>query len=278
MKRLFCLILSLTFAFPSNSYAKTSGEETVICTTIYPLKALVEDFVARACPEKKVSVYSVVPPDSNPHYFEPKLSTRQSLQSANIWIRCSEPIEEQIKKAIHPQLTIDLKEHITPLSTGCCHSHHFDTHFWLSIENLKTICQVLYKQIADHLLLPEELATALIEQDTAKIETIASQLRKDLPQKTILTNHPILNYLCKDLGLHTQTTEPSSGSLTLAQSEKLSLITREEAINSLVIILPYSQTLAKKFASQHQLELKIFSPYNKSPIEALSEFHHLLKQ
>lgn len=278
------LALLLTFGITSSSCAEQSNKQITICTTIAPIQFLIEQFLAKAKKDLPVTVFSIIPPDSNPHFYEPKLSTRKSLQNTDIWVRCGEPIEKQIQASLEQAIIIDLRDYISSLSSSCCshshhvdHNHHVDTHFWLSINNLKKICNALYPQLGQHLQIPEKTTQNLLNKEIDQIDAIAKKLKRDLPKKTILTNHPILTYLSHDLGLNTATTEPASGSLTLQQSEQISEITKKEQITSFLIIHPYSQTLAKKFASKHKLELKEFSPYNQSPVEALSSLHQLLK-
>lgn len=265
---------------------------TRICSTIHPITQLTESFLQRfTAHNTHAETFSVIPPTDNPHYFEPKISTLHSLKNVSIWIRCGEPIEERIKETIVSAIVIDLRDYIQPIPSACCqnhihhhdthehslHTHNIDTHYWLSINNLKKICSVLYLHLAKELNLDPIQAKAILDEDIAKIDTLETKIKQLVPNKTIITNHPLLNYFCHDLGFKTESTEPPGNSLTLKQSQKLTSLVQEEKIQTILLIHPYSTALATKFAEQNKLSTKEFNPYTLNPINALQELTEILK-
>lgn len=168
----------------------------------------------------ELTACSLVPPEANPHLYEPTPKQVKLAQKAKVWVRVSELFEKKI--------AVSLREHNASLVSvnlgdskelsyiyenghahSCKHCHYGrdskDLHIWLSLRMGKVQAELIAQALIQ--AFPEKKLT--IEQNLSVLVNRFEKLDEEFSQKlapykgeSILISHPALGYFCRDYDLH----------------------------------------------------------------------------
>jgi len=153
------------------------------------------------------TVYVVVPPNANPHSFEPTSSQTLKIGQALIWFQMGEPFEKKILPVLqskNPSLvTKDLRDGIPMIGEGCCSVDQMDRHIWLS-PRLAAVQAVMIEEVLSQAF--PEYASFFKEnlaKLTASLAALDSEIHEELKKvenRSLLVSHPAFGYFCKEYG------------------------------------------------------------------------------
>ena len=171
-----------------------------VATTIAPIAFLIDEIT-----HEKTKIF--IPPNSNPHNFDPKPSHLIELSKADLYFTLSLPVEKiWIKKlqSIHPNLRIiNLYKEDTEHDEHT-HEHH-NPHIWTSPLALMqltrkittALCQVDATKCAFY---KTNSATLLAKIEQTK-KSIQKSLQKMPPHRTFVVYHPTFGLFAKEFDL-----------------------------------------------------------------------------
>lgn len=178
-----------------------------VLVSIPPYAYLVQRMVG-----DRVKVEVLVPPDANPHLYEPSPKQVQSILRTQAWFRLGEPMEEKIltvfKEKKSPSLVLDLSEGMPLLDAephlcrhgGHTHSHESqDKHLWMSPKLVKIQAEKIFQALSQ---VYPELKTHLKEgftqltHDLEKLDQDLTEQLKPYAGDSILVSHPAFGYYC----------------------------------------------------------------------------------
>lgn len=247
---------------------------------IYFVKKIAED---------TVDVQAMIPPNSNPHLFEPTPQQTALATQADIWFKIGEAFEKYLidflKKNNSELIVSDLREKIDLIpyekSTHACHDHldFKDVHIWTSPRLAKiqaeTIARALiekYPQNRD--LYSKNLSTFLKELDLLDYEI--GQKLSSFKEKAFLISHPAFGYFCKDYGINQISIEYQGKDPTLKKLGKIFDEAKERNIKKVFVQAQYNNKGAAFIAEKLGLDLELIDPYSVNYEATLRKLADLL--
>lgn len=245
-------------------------------------------FIVDRLSNQRVACFSIVPPGSDPHHFEPTLSHIAALRRSDLVLLTGEPCERQFLASLnrdHKARLLDLRATCSLLPAPSACGHHqsqgrggslqldaMDTHLWLSpkrlIDQTQAIAQALQERFPALKKIVAKRGKELIEQLDRLDQSIKQQL-DDLSIKAILVSHPALTYFCSDYGLEQLSAEDEGRHVTARQQTLLLAKIKERKIKRIIIIQPHSEKAADQIAKNLNLQIDRFNPYGDDPIVSI---------
>jgi len=283
MKKIFFILLlfSISCGKPSNQPDK----KPLVLVSIAPYRFLVEQIA-----QGTLEVQSVVPPNTNPHAFEPTSRQATKIAEGCIWFRIGEPFEDKIipfLKERNPHLiTYDLREGIELIAetdNRCthCSKDHLDRHIWLSpkltviqAENIEKILSAQWTENQEFFKKNlEQLKTNLFQLDAE----IASLL-KPLKNRTLLVSHPAFGYFCKEYGLKQLSVEYEGKDPRPRHLEKILMQAQTNGLKTAITLPQYNNKGTLLIAEKLKVETKMIDPYSADYIATLQELAEMISQ
>ena len=236
-----------------------------------------------------VNVQTMIPPNSNPHLFEPTSHQTLLALQADIWFKIGESFERllvDLMQENNPSLTIsDLRQGIDLISyEHCFHScsdniDFKDVHIWTSPRlakiQAKTIASILIEKYPKNKdIYASNLSSFLLELD---------QLNLDIEKKifsikgsAFLISHPAFAYFCKDYNLHQISIEYEGKDPTLKMLGETLNQAKEKNIKKVFIQAQYNNKGAEIIAKKIGAHLHLVDPYSINYEENLKNFVEML--
>lgn len=261
MKRLpllFAIFLGCT-----NAPLKPTSNKPLLLVSIPPYQTLVQEIAGEA-----FDVVAVVPPNGDPHSYEPTSLQATTMAKGELWFQIGEAFEKKISPLLTKTKKVDLRQGIPMIGGSCCHSHchpgEEDRHMWLSPKMLslqtKTIGAALIERY------PEEKGG--IEKRVAELQNSLQALDLELKttvqstaSKTFLVSHPAFAYFCRDYG-YEQLSVEQEGKEPLPKELDTLLASALAAHAEVAISMPqHSSRGILKMAEQLQIPTRTIDPY-----------------
>ncbi len=245
-------------------------------------------FIVDRLSDQRIACFSIVPPGSDPHHFEPTLSHIAALRRSDLVLLTGEPCERQFLASLnrdHEAPLLDLRTTCSLLPAPSACSHHqshgrgdnfqldgVDTHLWLSpkrlIDQTRAIAQALQERFPALKQIIATRAEELIEQLDQLDQSLKQQL-DNLSIKTVLVSHPALTYFCSDYGLEQLSAEDEGRHVTARQQTLLLAKIKARKIKRIIIIQPHSEKAADQIAKNLNLQIDRLNPYGDDPIVSI---------
>ena len=239
--------------------------------------------------EDTVDVQAMIPPNSNPHLFEPTPHQITLATHADIWFKIGEAFEKYLidflKRNNSMLVMSDLREQIELIpyeqSQCLCHDHidFKDVHIWtsprLAKTQAKTIANVLIEKYPENKeLYSKNLSSFLLELDLLDIEI--NQKLSSLKGSSFLISHPAFGYFCKDYGIHQVSIEYQGKDPTLKKLSGIFEEAKEKNIKKVFVQAQYNNKGASFIAEKMGLGVEFVDPYSVDYAENLKNFADLL--
>lgn len=220
----FTLLFAIILAFGlmsgcTQSQDMSSIDSTLqIAATFYPFYDL-----TRAIAGDAASVYSVVPPTTEPHAFEPSPQDIARLQQVNLFVATGlefEAFEEKLVQSLPQDTPVIAASEGIVLLEGEEHSHDeheeeyeeheeeqdhagTDPHVWLSPANTQIIAQNIAQGLIvhdpEHASVYEANAQKLLTQ-LQELDALYAQSLSTCAKDAIIVTHNAYQYLARDYG------------------------------------------------------------------------------
>lgn len=282
MKR-FALLLPLFLTSCSFfQSAKQKPSKPLVIVSAAPYEKVVEQIAGAT-----VSIRGIIPPDVDPHNFEPSPRDMGPLVHASLWVQVGEEFEYLLENRlieITPDLKIiNLPQVTKTINSTCNHVHHvhchdpIDTHYWLDpltvIDQAKIITKFLIQILPNNKTLYEKNLATLI----AKLEALNKKLTKELlpfAHDVYLTTHTAYGYFCHRYDLKQIGIEAPDGKEMRSKDIHTVLEKARSYQNKLIGVLIQPQHVnraAETIAEELNRPLFMVNPYEKNYIETIEK-------
>ncbi len=279
MRLFFTLtIVTLSVFFTSCTHSPEKNVEVLV--SIPPYLYFIQELT-----EGELSTISLVPPEANPHLYEPSPKQVALAKSAKVWIRLNESFEYKIAQSLTQQnkklITLNLAEElILPevSNEGCCkhHKHHnpenVDLHFWLSLRLAQQQADLIAKTLLK--AYPErkkqlEKTLPLLKKKLEETDKIITKELEPFSGDTILVSHAAFGYFCYDYNLKQLAIE-SEGKDPLPQKiSSIIDIAHSTKIQSILTQAQYNNKGAELIAANLHMQTHLVDPYSANYLENL---------
>lgn len=285
--RFFFFIFLFSIATISFAEQQSSSNRPLVITSIAPYKFLVESLA-----QNTLNVLTIVPPESDPHTYEPTPKHVSKIQKSILWVRIGEPFETFYEKAIetlsHCRI-VDMRNNINLLNYSGCSDKHitshpqsFDSHIWLSPKLLKLQVKSLFLHLCE--LFPEH--QELYKKNYSHLINQLDNLHKDIEKifKTqkpsfIAVVHPAFAYFGKDYNI-TQISIENGLSIdpSLKYLKNILLSIKEHKIKTIFLQKNLSNKSGLVIAKKLHLNPVVVDPYQENVIENLKHLATVFSQ
>jgi len=254
MKKIFILILILLF--PLKIFCIN------IATSIYPLA----DIIKNISPDN-YNIFCTIPPNANPHIFEPTPKIAVQLKKADIFIGIERDFDGWIEKFLSKKCN---KVYLL--------NKKLNPHIWLSpaimIEKIKFLNKILCKLDKQQC----NIITVKSENYLKKLINEHSKLQKRIEKikfKNIIQYHPAWNYFAKDFGLNIVGTisKEHGANISLKHYLRLINIAKRKNVKIIVVGLKGHNNTVKNFAKSISGKVVTLELFGNEKINYL----HLIK-
>jgi zinc transport system substrate-binding protein len=281
IKKVFCLLLLLLIG--CEKAPPQTPSKPIVLVSIAPYRFLVEQ-IAR----DRVEVQSIVPPNTNPHIFEPTSKQVAKMTQGTIWFQIGEPFEKKIEpflKEKNPTIIFsDLREDIELLpetETSChhCSKDHLDRHIWLSPKlasfQAEKIEKILSLQWPENRELFQKNLSEL-KQELLRLNAEIGARLEPLAGKTLLVSHPAFGYFCKEYGLHQISVEYEGKEARPRHLEKVKYETKRNGLKTALTLPQYNNKGTLLIAQELELKTQMIDPYSSDYFTTLKELTEIL--
>lgn len=199
LKVILVIFLFLVSIFIFLSFKGKSIEKNKVSVTIFPFYDITKEIVG-----EKMEVTLIVPPGAEPHNFELTPLDILKIKESKVIFTSGTNIDlwiNNITRIYHNVKVINLNQDLPLIIEK---QKEVDPHFWLSIENMKKISEIISKEIIS--IDPEN--KSYYEENLKKVKTKLENLKnkaekemKNLKSRYIITQHNAFEYLAKELNL-----------------------------------------------------------------------------
>ena len=237
-----------------------------------------------------VSVRGIIPPDVDPHNFEPSPRDMGPLVHAALWIQVGEEFEYLLENRLAettPNLKIiNLPQSTKTIRSSCNHPGHshceeaIDTHYWMDPITVIAQAKVISRVLCEILPKNKELYQKNLHALTAKLEQLNKKISKELApfaEGYYLTTHKAYGYFCHRYDLHQIGIEADDGKEMRSKDIHKVLEQARAHRNELIGILIQPQHVnraAETIGNDLKLQLFMVNPYEEdyiATIEKLAE-------
>lgn len=244
----------------------------------------------------RVFVRSIIPPDVDPHNFEPSPRDMGPLIHASLWIQVGEEFEYLLENRLNetnPSMEIlNLPKITKTLHSSCSHSHHkhchdVDTHYWLDpitvIDQAQAIKNMLSKINPKY---KKEFQKKFISL-SKKLNQLNTKLKKDLSKykgSAFLTTHNAYGYFCYRYNLIQIGIEPEEGGCCKeirSRDIQYVLETAYAHKDDLICVLTQPQHVnraAETIGEKLDLPLVMVNPYEEDYIATIKKLANVVKK
>lgn len=249
-------VVALAAYAPKSPPAVTNGPDVAV--SIFPLYDIVTHVAGDA-----VDVHLMLPPNASPHTYEPTPSDVAAINDAAVVYRIGYGLDDwatDIANARTDVLTLSESLALRRSSDGIV-----DPHYWLTIENAKTIAALAAQDLGAHFPAYRTQFQQNLTQYLAALDNADVQIRTTLSameNTSIVTMHDAWYYFADTYGLDViGTFEPSGGREPTPQD--LGALTHSMAVNEVTTIFVdagESTAAVETFASDNGYTIRTVDP------------------
>ncbi len=273
------LLLLLAGASSCSKKDCANTEKIKLLVSIAPYQTIVQRIAG-----DEFEIVTVVPPNVNPHTYEPTSKQAASLQNGAVWFQIGEPFEKKLHYLLRTTRNVDLRASASMIETQAhhcegCGQDHLDRHIWLSprqtalqAEQIGAVLQEMYPTQADAIALRlAQLQADLIELD----EEITTRIQ-DVPARTFLVSHPAFAYFCRDYGLQQLAVEHEGKDPRPKDLEIIFQSALRQQTEVAIALPQHNNKGAQLIAEKLRIPIRIIDPYSAQYFETIRALANLI--
>jgi len=288
MKKALLFFVTTSFIFLV-ACSKQPEEKNEVLVSIPPYLYFVE-----ALTGGEIKATSLVPPEANPHIYEPTPKQVQKAKEAKLWIRLDESFEKKISKSLK-EINKDLnvlnladsskipyiyEEH---KCSSCKHHHHGsdtkDLHIWLSPRMAKIQVSLIAKSLIEAFPDRKDLIQRNLIILQSKLSKANESFTKQLlPYKgdSIIVSHPAFGYFCRDYDLKQISIELEGKDPLPRELTSILALAKKTPIRTVFTQVQYNNKGAQIIAKQLNLPIHEVDPYSADYLQNLEKLVHYI--
>lgn len=285
---LFLFLLAACGASPLKEPLKKE-ERPKLLVSLAPYQEILEKIAG-----EEFAVEAVVPPQRDPHTYEPTSRQAARLAEARLWLQIGEPFEpkllEALKRGQNTLIVYDLRKDVPLLSeeAGCCHgrfcSHSkdsFDRHIWLSPKRVKKQAAAIAEKLSE--IFPEKkplfqknLQSLLEDLDALdkEVEETVERAKK----RAFLVSHAAFAYFCADYGLEQLSLEHEGKDIRPKHLEEICRRAETTPLSFALALPQHNNKGAEILAKKLSIPLHKLDPYSPSYFSTMRSLAKLLEE
>ncbi len=265
MKLIFVFLFLIQFGCGEN---KTPANEKInVVVTILPYA----DFVKQIGGDK-VEIKILIPPNENPHTFEPSPSVIKFVEKSDIIFKVGNPFHFEESFFSKYSLEND-KVKIVDCSEGLSKISG-NPHMWLSIKNAKLIVQTIFNSLSDLSPANKEYFRQNYEQYSQKLIALENELHenfKKLTNRTLMVFHPAWTYFAQDFKLQELSIEHEGKSPKAKKIKELIDIAKSKNIKAIFVDSRFDISPAKTIARQLDIKVSFINPLPENYVDNMKK-------
>lgn len=217
MKNIFGVLLALCVltvgAFLLYRSWPSGSDKPVVAASIFPLADITRNIAGDT-----LTVLTVLPPNGNPHTFEPTPSDVKQLSQAQVFYKIGSGLDDWIDPLVQSAVeeaskkslgrtgasVKSVSDNILMLPSHDAEEGPVDPHYWLTIPNAKQIAITITKDLSSHF--PEHAAVFTANRDTylTKLDAAETQMQNiltDVENRNLIAMHDAWYYFAQGYGL-----------------------------------------------------------------------------
>lgn len=219
-----------------------------------------------------VEVVVMVPPDADPHAYEPTPSQLEKVSRAKIYFMIGSGMGfemawmEKLKDLNPNVLVVNGSEGISIVNG--------DPHVWLSPKNAKLMVLNFYKGLIKVDPTHKEEYKANMESYLKELDSLDSYIRAELSgykDRTFLVYHPAFGYFSRDYNLTQISIESKGKAPSPALMEECVRLAREHHLSYVYIEPQFSTSEAKVVAREIGGEVRLLNPMPEDYVSGMKE-------
>jgi zinc transport system substrate-binding protein len=247
------ILIALTLSGFSGCHRTGENDlNQVVTVTIMPQKFVVEKIAGDL-----FTIHVMIPPDANPHHFDPSPRQIMNLANSKIYFKIGyidfeltwiNKLEREYP-SIHFIDTSEGVELMDDENSECGHLHgNIDPHIWSSPRNMKIIAANTAKAFIR--LDPENQHIYLdnlkyFEQELDSIDQYITQKLAHLDSRSFLIYHPALTYFARDYGLEQIAIENEGKESSVRHFRSIVRLAGEKNISTIFVQLQFNRDEAR---------------------------------
>ena len=247
-------------------------------------------FLAEQIGKNEIEVESIVPPNTNPHIFEPTPKQVAKIARGDVWFQIGESFEEKITpflKEKNPRLIYsDLRDQVdlipeTHESSCSCSKNHLDRHIWMSPKLAAIQAGEIEKILSAKWPEKKEFFQTnlkLLQEDLLKLDLEIKASLKSFKNSSLLVSHPAFGYFCKEYGLEQLSVEYEGKDPRPRHLEKIMKEAKRSELKAAVTLPQYNNKAILLIAEKLHLPTKMIDPYSSDYVATLKELTEAIAQ
>lgn len=242
-----------------------------VAVTLAPYAKIVQEIAG-----EKVSVVTLVPPNANPHTFEPKPNSLRAFSKATLYLSDGSGLDQAWRprfQGVNPNIRIvDVSQGVSWMKEEA-HEHgheheqdeELDPHIWnsprMAIVIAANVCSALVEVDAPNAGLYrtnlEKFSKRLSDLDV-KFTEVTKALPED--RRTFIVFHPSYGYLARDYGLNQVAVEMHGKEPKPRDLQKLVHEAKEHQVKTVFVQPQFSRRSAESLSREIQAKIVSIDP------------------
>lgn len=260
--------------------APGSNKKPILLVSIPPYQSLVQKIAGDT-----FEVVTVVPPNADPHTYEPTARQLSEIADGCIWFRIGEPFEKKLLPLLQKAESMDLRNGLSMIETNdnhhCGHEHGDtrDRHIWLSPKMVAFQTAAIAANLGDHF--PEQKEAFFERAVTLQKELIDLDLEiearlHDTTVRSFLVSHPAFAYFCRDYGCQQLSIEQEGKEPRPKEVEQVFQAALATGAEVAIAIPQHNNKGAQLIAGKLKIPIRVIDPYAEDCMETMRKLANLI--
>ncbi len=289
MKKALLLVALILSIFIGLIFVPSHKQENkpYIAVTNFALYEIVSKIV-----KQRVEVKNLIPFGVEVHSYMPSVKTMTLISNAKLFVFNGLSMEPWIKKEYPNQLNMSQFVYLKAATSGHHHGKEsafhakedFDPHYWLDLENMQKMAEVLRRELGELFPKNREFFNANTQSYIKKLKALDNEYKQSLQtckRREIVVNHNAFAYLSARYNFHTHSVTGLSADeqVSAKKMKEITDLVKKEKIKTIFFESFVSDKVAKTIAKESGAEVDSLQPLaNVTQAEAKKGYIFLMQK
>ncbi len=265
LKKILPFLILLLAACSGMKKPASEPKKPLILVSIAPYQMMVQRVAG-----ENFAVETVVPPNANPHSYEPTSRQVSGLNKGRVWFQIGEPFEQKLKPLLPQTKTIDLREGVSMIGNEnhhceSCGHDHLDRHIWLSPKQALLQVDLIAKTLAEQFPADAEgiqERAALLRADLERLDRDIAAILTGVNARSFLVSHPAFAYFCRDYDLQQLSVEQEGKDPRPKELEAVYQSAMQSQAEVAIALPQHNNKGAQLIAEKLRIPVRMIDPYS----------------